>query len=234
LNGPEATPTPAPARKERPGLGTQWGEQRESHIHDVDFVRADDNRPFAVASVFYNDRAGVQALAAFHEPSTRHVREASAAGGSITMSIRDNSGEPLEAVRTSDRTYVIGEEGQRYSIVLVNHTGRRFEAVATVDGLDVINGETGTFTNRGYILMPFSTLEIDGFRQTRDVVAAFRFSKVGGSYAARTGKPRNVGVIGVAFFSELGDEPVWTPGELERRDTANPFPSDARFAKPPR
>ena len=152
------------------------------------------------------------------------------------MSIRDGSGDALEAVRTGDRTYVIGEEGQRYSIVLVNHTGRRFEAVATVDGLDVLDGEAGSLASRGYVLMPFATLEIDGFRQSRDVVAAFRFSKVGESYAARTGKPRNVGVIGVAFFSERGDDPAWTAwtaGELERRETANPFPLD-RFAKPPR
>ena len=83
--------------------------------------------------------------------------------------------------------------------------------------------------------MPFATLEIDGFRQSHEAVAAFRFAKVSDSYAAQTSGDRNVGVIGVAFFGERGDsfEP-WTGEELERRDTASPFPgADPRFARPP-
>jgi hypothetical protein len=159
------------------------------------------------------------------------------AGGAISVAIHDGSGDPLEAVNVGDRTYVVGQSGERYSIVLTNHTGHRFEAVATVDGLDVINGKSGSLQNRGYVLMPFATLEIDGFRQSEDAVAAFRFAAVGDSYAAQMGKARNVGVIGVAFFQERGDvfTNPWTEKELNRRETANPFPSaDPRFARPPR
>jgi hypothetical protein len=229
-------PEPSPVPRERPGLGTEWGEQRFSRVHDVTFERADDNRPFAVATLHYNDHAGVEALAEYHASRGARLREASAAGGAITVAIHDGTGEPLEAVNVGDRTYVIGQAGERYTIVLTNHTGHRFEAVGTVDGLDVINGQTGTLQNRGYVLMPFATLEIEGFRQSQDAVAAFRFSKVSESYAAQVGKPRNVGVIGVAFFTEAGDAPVvWTQSELERRDTASPFPgTDTRFARPPR
>ena len=129
-------------------------------------------------------------------------------------------------------TYVIGHEGERYSIVIENHTPRSFEAVATVDGLDVMNGKPGSFDNRGYVLMPWANLEIDGFRQSTDAVAAFRFSKVKDSYAADRGETRNVGVIGVAFFAQRGDD--WSSSELRTRDTASPFPRDTRFAPPPR
>jgi hypothetical protein len=81
--------------------------------------------------------------------------------------------------------------------------------------------------------MPYATLEIDGFRQSHDAVAAFRFARVADSYAAQTGDARNVGVIGIAFFSERGD--TYSDDELRTRDTANPFPgSDPRFARPPR
>jgi hypothetical protein len=227
---PELAPSPQP--RERPGLGTEWGEQRESRVHDVSFARADRDRPFALATLHYNDREGVAALAAFHGERSR---ETSAAGGAISVAIDDGTGEALEALHVGDRTYVIGQSGERYTIVLTNHTSHRFEAVATVDGLDVINGKPGTMQNRGYVLMPFATLTIDGFRQSQDSVAAFRFSKVSDSYAAQVGKARNVGVIGVAFFSEQGDAADWTRGELERRDTANPFPgTDSRFARPPR
>jgi len=230
------SPSPEPPR-DRPGLGTEWGETRQSRVHDVSFARADADRPFAVANLFYNDRRGVEAQVSFHNGTASRRRDFSAANGAISVAIHDGSGDSLEAVHTGDRTYVVGQSGERYTIVLTNHTGHRFEAVATVDGLDVINGKTGTLSNRGYVLMPFATLEIDGFRQSTDAVAAFRFASVADSYAAQTGSARNVGVIGVAFFSERGDtfNDGWTNGELNRRDTANPFPgSDPRFARPPR
>ncbi|WP_394826698.1 hypothetical protein [Pendulispora albinea] len=234
-DSPRNAPKPSAEAHTRPGLGTEWGETRSSYVRDVRFVRADRDRPFAVATMNYNDRRGVDALAA-HVAGRAPIRDFVAGGGAITVSIRDENGEPLDAVKLGDRTLVIGHPGDRYSIVLMNHTDHRFEAVATVDGLDVINGRPGTLENRGYVLMPFATLTIDGFRQSHDVVAAFRFARVAESYAARTGSARNVGVIGVAFFTEAGDsfEP-YTGRELYLRDTAIPFPaSDPRFAQPPR
>jgi hypothetical protein len=224
-------PAPSPAPRDRPGLGTEWGETRESPIREVSFVRATFDQPFAVSQLFYNDRQGVEAMAAYRGGTPR-FHDVPMASGFITVSVRDAWGEPLDAMRVGDRIYVVGQEGERYSIILNNRTGRRFEAVATVDGLDVISGKTGTFTNRGYVLLPWASLEIDGFRQSEDEVAAFRFSKVRDSYAAQRGQARNVGVIGIAFFAERGDD--WTVEELRRRDTATPFPGEGRFAPPPR
>ena len=221
--------TPGP--EQRPGLGTEFGEARTSRVHDVSFVR-EGGRPFAVAALNYNDRKGVDALAslASRRDSARSV---STGGGAVTISIRDASGDPLEAVHVGDRTFVVGQAGQRYSIVLENHTSHRFEAVGTVDGLDVIHGKPGTFDNRGYVLLPFATLEIEGFRTSTSAVAAFRFASVADSYAAQTGSARNVGVIGIAFFGEKGDSFV-PEGETRLRDSASPFPADPRFSQPPR
>jgi hypothetical protein len=220
-----------PAPSQRPGLGTEFGEARTSRVHDVSFVR-EAGRPFAVAALNYNDRKGVDALAsvAARRDSARSV---SSGGGAVTISIRDANGDPLEAVHVGDRTFVVGQAGQRYSIVLQNHTAHRFEAVGTVDGLDVINGKPGTFDNRGYVLMPHATLEIEGFRTSTAAVAAFRFAAVADSYAAQTGSARNVGVIGIAFFSERGDSFI-PESETRTRDTASPFPADPRFSQPPR
>jgi hypothetical protein len=222
-------PEPSPA--ERPGLGTEWGETRDSPTSEVSFLRAEPGRPFAVSQVFYNDREGVEALAGYRG-APRFYDVPAAPRGAITVSLRGAEGEPLEAVSAGSRVYVVGQEGRRYSIVIENHTPARFETVATVDGLDVVSGRTGSFENRGYVLSPWSSLEIDGFRQSRDEVAAFRFAKVRDSYAAARGDDRNVGVIGLAFFEERGSR--WTPDELRRRDTASPFPDEGRFAPPPR
>jgi hypothetical protein len=225
----EADATPAPTT--RPGLGTEFGEARTSRVHDVAFVR-DGGRPFAIAALNYNDRKGVDALAsaAARRDSARSL---ATGGGAVTISVRDASGEPLEAVHVGDRTFVVGQAGQRYSIVLQNHSSHRFEAVGTVDGLDVINGKPGTLESRGYVLLPFATLEIEGFRTSTAQVAAFRFAAVADSYAAQTGSARNVGVIGLAFFAERGDSFI-PESELRLRETANPFPADPRFAQPPR
>jgi hypothetical protein len=232
-SGSRGTAPPAPS--ERPGLGTEWGEARVSRIHDVDFERSDDRHPFAVATIHYDDRRGAEALAAYHAWHGPRPYEPTAAGGAITVSIRGDDDEPLEGFASGDRTYVIGEAGERYSIVIVNHTSHRFEAVTTVDGLDVMNGRAGDLENRGYVLGAYESMTIDGFRQNQSRVAAFRFAKVADSYAAKTGRARNVGVIGMAFFDERGDAFArWSPSELHLRDTANPFPANEhRFAAPP-
>lgn len=234
-------PRSAPADKRadrdvsgRQGLGTEWGESRSSRIHDVTFVRADASRPFAVVALHYNDRQGVEALANMHATRNPRTRDVDAGNGMISVSIRDSAGDPFEALRVGERTFVIGRAGERYSIVLENRSNHRFEAVGTVDGLDVINGKAGSLDHRGYVLMPFATLEIDGFRQSTSSVASFRFGAIGDSYAAQTGNARNVGVIGVAFFSERGDT-FNDARDLRLRDSANPFPgSDPRFAQPPK
>lgn len=223
----------APQPQSRPGLGTEWGEARRSEVRDVSFVRSDAQRPFAVATLHYNDRAGVDAMISLKERQGHTSREIATGNGMIGVSVRDGSGDPLEAIRFGERTLVIGQAGERYTIVLQNRTNHRFEAVGTVDGLDVVNGQPGSLDQRGYVLNPHATLEIEGFRQSASQVATFRFGRVADSYAAQTGTARNVGVIGVAFFSERGDS-FSDDRDLRLRDTANPFPaSDPRFARPP-
>jgi len=154
-----------------------------------------------------------------------------AAQGAVSVRLLDENGAPLPSASFGGQDYVAGSDGQRYVIQIENHTNRRFEAVATVDGLDVVDGKDGSMSKRGYLIDPWSTLQIDGFRRSQAAVAAFRFGAVKDSYAARKGNDRNVGVIGVAFFHERGSELPWTERELQRRDSANPFPGG--FASPP-
>jgi hypothetical protein len=214
----------------RPGLGTEWGETRESRVYETSFVRTSSD-PFATISLHYNDQRGIDALSRFHHDRPSRQRSV-VDNGWVTVGLRDSSNSPFDSYRFGDRNYVVGQAGERYSIVLNNRTAHRIEAVTTVDGLDVINGQNGSMSNRGYILMPYATVEIDGFRKNQGEVAAFRFGAVEDSYAAERGKPRNIGVIGVALFDERGDR--IDRRELEMRDTANPFPeNDRRYAPPP-
>ena len=123
-------------------------------------------------------------------------------------------GDTLDTFFQKGRYYVHGAHGQRYTIRVTNPTSQRIEAVVSVDGLDVIDGESGDLRKRGYVVPAHGTVLIEGWRTSLADVASFRFSSVKGSYAGRKGKARNVGVIAVAIFAEqaapqiIVDEPV--------------------------
>lgn len=101
-----------------------------------------------------------------------------------------------------NRMYVAGEPGHQYEIRLRNRSSDRLLAVTSVDGVNVISGETAETAQSGYVLAPWDSVEIDGWRKSMDQVATFYFTRLANSYAARTGRPENVGVIGVAVFRE--------------------------------
>jgi hypothetical protein len=222
---------PFDVEQERPGLGTTWGETRSSHVSSSPFERANPNSPFALMTVNYNDRTGVNAMLRGASLADFQREGVPTARGMVTVRVVDENGLSLPTLNASGRSLVIGEHGDRYAIEIQNNSGNRFEAVVTVDGLDVIDGKPGNFSKRGYLVQPFATVAIDGFRQSMDEVAAFRFGSVRNSYAGKKGDDRNVGVIGVAVFEERGATFPWTEREINRRNRANPFPGG--FAEPP-
>jgi hypothetical protein len=112
-------------------------------------------------------------------------------------------GVPAQSFDHAGESFVMGQLGARYTLRVVNHTGRRIEAVTSVDGRDAIDGKTADVrSKRGYLVPAWGSVDIDGWRLSRAEVAAFRFATVADSYAARTGSARDVGVIGVAIFPE--------------------------------
>jgi hypothetical protein len=128
-------------------------------------------------------------------------------GGQFSFRL-ESGGRVLPTHHHHGRTYVEGRRGERYQIRVVNHTGGRIEAVVTVDGRDVITGRRGNYRNqRGYVIRPYGSVTIDGFRTSWSGVAAFRFTEVYDSYAARMGDASNVGVVGVAVFKERSYQP---------------------------
>lgn len=110
-----------------------------------------------------------------------------------------------------DTTYVEGRSGQRYALRVRNLTGARVEVVPSVDGLDVQSGKDASFDLRGIVIRPRDSFDFTGFRISDTDVATFRFGSIEQSYAAQIGKPRNVGVIGVAVFEELAPPPPPPP-----------------------
>ena len=123
-----------------------------------------------------------------------------------------DQGNWLHRMPYSGREYIEGRPGHRFSVSLQNLTGQRVLAVLSVDGVNAISGETAGSSQAGYVLDPYQTVEIRGWRKSYSDVAEFYFTDLPDSYAARTGRPANVGVIGVAAFREKQRPPIaYTP-----------------------
>ena len=112
------------------------------------------------------------------------------------------TGSVLPMYRSHGEYWVAGRPGARYSIMIQNRRGERILAVTAVDGINVISGETGAWSQSGYVFSPGESYEIAGWRKSNAEIAAFNFTAAADSYAQRTGRPANIGVIGVALFLE--------------------------------
>ena len=137
---------------------------------------------------------------------------AHAVGRLADITIHDRStGRDLPVYWHEGRAYVVGRPGNEYEIRVANRAGEDLLAVMSVDGVNVINGETANAAGSGYVFSSWEQNTIRGWRKSMRDIAAFYFTSLGDSYAGRTGRPENVGVIGVALFQRKRVEPPPMP-----------------------
>jgi hypothetical protein len=157
-------------------------------------------------------------------PGSRPLRDR-AAGYELTVLV---DGVPARTYMHGGETYVLGQLGAHYTLRISNHTGRRIEAVVSVDGRDAIDGKPADWrSKRGYLVPGWGSVDIEGWRISHSQAAAFRFSSVPDSYAARTGSARDVGVIGVAVFPERS-----LPPRVYRVPSPRPYPHPRPYPYP--
>jgi hypothetical protein len=142
-----------------------------------------------------------------------------AIGRLADVTVTDRStGATLPVLYHLGEYWVAGVPGAKYAIDIRNASGARVLAVTSVDGVNVVSGETASTAQTGYVFAAWQRYGITGWRKGNDAVAAFEFTASPGSYAERTGRPRDVGVIGVALFRERAPMP----------QPAVPYPSHSR------
>src|SRR5450631_367308 len=141
--------------------------------------------------------------------------DAQALGGLAGVTIVDrDSGAVLSPHFYHGEYWVAGRPGARYAIEIRNRLGERMLAVTSVDGVNVVSGATAAWDQTGYVFGAGERYQITGWRKTDAEVAAFTFTDSPNSYAERTGRPANVGVIGVAIFREQAPEPVYSQPKI--------------------
>lgn len=128
---------------------------------------------------------------------------AQAAGRLLEVSVRDReTGAEIPATWARGEWWIVGRPGARYGISVRNRLAERVLAVTAVDGVNVVTGQTAAWDQSGYVLDAQQGYEITGWRKSDAEVAAFEFTVPPDAYATRTGRPANLGVIGVAVFRE--------------------------------
>jgi hypothetical protein len=152
------------------------------------------------------------------------VPEACASAGTLArVDLYDRSaGHALPVHRHRGRHYVEGRPGNEYAVRIRNCTGERLLAVLSVDGVNAVTGETASPDQSGYVIEPWGYVTVQGWRKDLDGTAAFYFSDPHDSYASRTGRPDDLGVIGVALFRERPQRTHWLSGPDEGRVAAVP------------
>lgn len=145
------------------------------------------------------------------------------------------NGRPAKEYYKDEKSFVEGREGTQYTLRLRNNSWKKILAVFSVDSIEVIEGKVASEFKGGYILDPYSSIEIKGYRIDEESVAAFRFAKTHKSYSnviggaslnEKTGDTvykkttRNNGVIGVRIFEE---KPKPKPILLPAIDIQYPF-----------
>ena len=151
--------------------------------------------------------------------------QAAAHGGLADVSVFDRTeGRRLAVHWHQGKGYVVGKPGNEYQVTVRNRMRDDVLAVVSVDGVNVISGETADPAQTGYVLSPLRSYDIQGWRKSTAETAAFYFTALPDSYAARTGRPNNVGVIGVALFRRKQPPQAVAPGS----NGAAPVAAEAR------
>ena len=166
------------------------------------------------------NRRNVIALAA--AAAALFAAPAFALGSLVDVTIVDRArSETLPTWSHRGEAWVAGRPGDRYAVRLSNRSGARVLVVLSIDGVNAVSGETAATGQTGYVLGPWQTTEITGWRKSLTEAAAFYFTALPDSYAARTDRPDNVGVIGAAVFREREREfvrPYSAPAPVLRGD----------------
>jgi hypothetical protein len=197
-------------------LGTQWGDEVDSEVTTVDLRRI-SGEPLDQLQVSYADKSY----------KGRAINSISLLAGKIEFSVATDDGQ-LPLYRDAGNYYLQGRAGQAYRLVYHNNSVNTYEIVASVDGLNVLDGSAASRYDNGYILEPNDDLVIEGFRKSQSAVASFLFSKPENAYAANTdtGSIENTGVIGTVIY-ELYDPSQPKPKQPQA------YPADKDYAKPP-
>lgn len=129
------------------------------------------------------------------------------------------NGKPVREFYHNGKFYIEARQNSEFSVKLKNHSHKKILCVLSIDGIDSLKGKPGSEAESGYVLNPYSSTEIKGYRIDDNSVASFVFTDGKQSYSTevkcefnqekiqevKEGKAspsKNNGVIGVRIYEE--------------------------------
>ena len=208
-------------RSSSPAVGTAWGQDIHSTVNAVSAERA-QAEPIDTIVINYTTRT---------EPGYDSIY--SIRTGELEYAVRDVNFNSLPITRIYNHSVGKWQYQLRakintpYQLYVRNYSyDTDYEVIATVDGLDVLNGKPGSIRNAGYIVRAGDSLIIKGFRKNNSTESAFIFSPLEDSYNAHSayGDVRHAGLIGFATFV--------LKGKNDKPCAASAFPGDGNEFPP--
>lgn len=124
------------------------------------------------------------------------------------------NGKPVKIFTDGQgQSWIEAREGSKYQIEVKNNSVNRVLCITSIDGINILSGEEASLEpDNGYVINPFSSLKVDGWRISDDKVKEFLFTfDKSKSYSVKLGAgAKNLGVIGIAIFEEKKYEVPWT------------------------
>ena len=103
------------------------------------------------------------------------LTEAPATLVAVSVQVDGRQASLYPAPDGSGRYYLEARTGSRYAVALANRTGERVGVVLTVDGLNAISGEQDKGRGRMYVLDPWQSTSVQGWRSSLQEVRQFTF-----------------------------------------------------------
>jgi hypothetical protein len=144
------------------------------------------------------------------------------------MIVRPLGRTPADEYYHNGAIWIEGREGNNYTIDIRNNTPSRALFIVSVDGLDVLVGKPAGPSSQGYVVEPYGTISIPGWKINNQEAAEFFFSRSRDSYVnAIGGSTSNTGVIGTMVFAEYLD-PSSSPYNIARYYSGNAVNHNSR------
>ena len=159
---------------------------------------------------------------------------------SVSVEVEGRAAPLYLAPDGSGRFYLEARPQARYALCLTNNTHERLGVVITVDGLNAVSGERDPVARgrrapagRMYVLGPWDSIAVQGWRTSLDEVRRFTFVDEQRSYAARSGKANaKMGWIELAVYRERRPARVEVAPPIHgREDQAGPPASPDESAR---
>ncbi len=197
-------------------LGTKWGDEIDSSVKQVEMTRK-SLTPISETQIYYANQ----------KFKGKPINSISLTAGKISFQVTDDNGNLLPMYRNGASFYLKGKAGQSYQLKYQNYSNQTFEIVSSVDGLNVLDGTEASRNDAGYVLHPYDTLTIQGFRKSDSAVASFTFSQRDEAYAANSanGSVQNTGIIGTVVYELKAPKPKRDVSQNRYAPAPNAFPA---------